>query len=58
VAEIAVHGFLDYDMTTKRLTAMQGGTEAVANRFPSGRWGTPNDTADLLLFYTALIENG
>jgi len=24
--------------------------EAVAKMFPSGRWGTPNDTADLLLF--------
>lgn len=24
--------------------------EAVAKRFPSGRWGTPDDTADLLLF--------
>lgn len=24
--------------------------DAVAKMFPSGRWGTPNDTADLLLF--------
>ena len=24
--------------------------ESVAKMFPSGRWGTPNDTADLLLF--------
>ncbi|MDR2934606.1 MAG: SDR family oxidoreductase, partial [Candidatus Adiutrix sp.] len=24
--------------------------EAVAERFPSGRWGTPEDTADLVLF--------
>ena len=24
--------------------------EAVAKRFPSGRWGTPEDTADLVLF--------
>ena len=24
--------------------------ENVANSFPAGRWGTPNDTADLLLF--------
>jgi len=24
--------------------------EAVAKTFPSGRWGTPDDTADLLLF--------
>jgi 3-oxoacyl-[acyl-carrier protein] reductase len=24
--------------------------QAVAKKFPSGRWGTPNDTADLVLF--------
>ena len=24
--------------------------EAIAKRFPAGRWGTPDDTADLALF--------
>ena len=31
-AEVAVHGFSDYDMTTNHLSAMPGGTEAVTKQ--------------------------